>query len=105
MWVAIGIILGCIVIGALLLGISSGPKEPVEKHETTFMPQAASTTPVEDKTDVQKAAAADTRKEPARAHPAKDRKNHNAKTEGSKKYGRAYVVTEPGKTPRMLEPQ
>jgi len=106
--VSIGIILGCVLCGGILWVLATGSSaKDASEHSSVVTPVSQS--PVETASDDKPAAqsnsgAPDTRKSSSR-YESKKNKSTRAQKADEKRFGRAYVLTEPGRTPKMFEAQ
>jgi hypothetical protein len=102
---AAGIILGCALIGTLLLLLAAGSKrsDATPGHRTSVQ-QTSNPTANANESLSQRGSAGPEQARSGKGRAAKGRSLRSRRPEGSR-IGGAYVVAEPGKTPRMFESQ
>jgi hypothetical protein len=104
---AVGIILGCIILGVLLLAFataSNSSQPPDTRSSSAPAAQSASPAHTDEKNEGAKNIAVSSRRELTRG-PVASRRGKGPRKQDGRKIGNAYVVAEPGKTPKMFEPQ
>jgi hypothetical protein len=117
---AVGLILGCIFCGVILLVLASGSNPPGRRAATHAAtdPSAAAANSNQSANSAhansnsgsqgaaQKTESSSNSASKSSSSRAGSRKSNNRSKNGdSSRYGRAYVVSTPGKPPRMYEPQ
>ena len=108
MLVAVGIILGCVFCGALLflLATDSRKSQPsVQRSSAQWSPNSTSNAHTDDKMSTLRNSVGSNHNVAGRAHAQRVSKSGGRKSDASRYCAGAYVVTEPGRTPKMLESQ
>jgi hypothetical protein len=105
MFFAVGIILGCVLCGALLLMLTTGSSQnPATQNRPTFQPAAASVASNSDEKAASQRSPGSNRTFAARSQTRKNRSSRGRRPDAPR-VGGAFIVTEPGKTPKMFESQ
>lgn len=104
---SIGITLGCVLCVGILWALATGSRaKDSAEHSSVVTPVAQSpvATASDDKPAAQANSEPDTRRNSSRSESKKNRSARRQKAD-EKRFGRVYVLTEPGKTPKMFEAQ
>lgn len=105
--IAAGIILGCLLCGALLLLLAAGSKgssTTATPYNRTSPQQTSNSTVNSNESMAPRDQVGSNQVASAKGRAAKSRGTGSRRLDRSK-FGGAYVVAEPGKTPRMFESQ